>query len=293
LRHRGGCGYVEQLFRHCTFTQQVNGGHHAILIRDLLVNAVTTPLSRGAKIPLLFGKRRCHFCGAWVQKGGIENQNYRESRVCETCGSNNRMDALAQVLLRTYGHRASSLDHSLHYFSDLRIHEFTFQGPLFDRLSRLGQFTFSEFYPGVGNGELSASGVRCEDIENLTFSDNTFDLVVAQDVLEHVPHPRRGLSEVYRTLVPGGRHIFTVPFDRLVEASVVRTLLKEGALTYLLPPEYHGDPIRDEGALVFTDFGIDIVDLIASVGFQVELFTLQNPGKPNGFVAVFVATKPG
>ena len=257
------------------------------------MNTVTTRLSRGAKLPRLFGERRCHFCGAWVQHGGIESQNYRESRVCETCGSNNRMDALAQVLLLIYGHRASSLDHSLNYFSDLRIHEFTFQGPLFDRLSRLGRFTFSEFYPGVGNGELSASGVRCEDIENLTFSDNTFDLVIAQDVLEHVPNPRRGLSEVFRTLAPGGRHIFTVPFNRGVETTVVRTLLEEGVLTYLLPPEYHGDPIRDEGALVFTDFGSDIVALITSVGFQIELFTLENAGKPNGFVGVFVATKPG
>jgi hypothetical protein len=78
-----------------------------------------------------------------------------------------------------------------------------------------------------------------------------------------------------------------------VETTVVRTLLEEGVLTYLLPPEYHGDPIRDEGALVFTDFGSDIVALITSVGFQIELFTLENAGKPNGFVGVFVATKPG
>ena len=256
------------------------------------MNEIVTPLKGGMKIAWLLGKRRCYFCGAWVPRGGLENQNYRESRACEACGSNNRTDALAQVLLRIYGHHSSSLDRALNDFSELRIHEFSFQGPLFDRFTRLPNFTFSEFFPGVGNGELSATGVRSEDIENLTYSDNTFDLVVAQDVLEHVPDPSRGLREVFRTLVPGGRHIFTVPFNRGMDTSVLRTRLEEGTLTYLLPPEYHGDPIRDEGALVFTDFGADIVALIAAVGFTVELYTLENPEMPNGFIGVFVATKP-
>jgi SAM-dependent methyltransferase len=151
----------------------------------------------------------------------------------------------------------------------------------------------SEFIdPALASGTL-VGDVRHEDLTHLSFPDASIELLACFDVLEHVPNPRRGLSGVFRTLAPGGRHIFTVPFNRGVETTVVRTLLEEGVLTYLLPPEYHGDPIRDEGALVFTDFGSDLVDLITSVGFQVELFTLENAGKPNGFVAVFVATKPG
>jgi SAM-dependent methyltransferase len=256
------------------------------------MNATVRPLKHEGTIARLLGKRRCHFCGAWVPRGVLENQNYRESVVCSTCSSNNRTDALAQVLLTLYGQRAAPLDRALENFSGLRIHEFSFLGPLFDRFSRLPNFTFSDFFPGVENGELSATGVRSEDIENLTFSDNTFDLLVAQDVLEHVPDPSRGLREVFRTLVPGGRHIFTVPFNRGMETSVVRTRLDEGSLTYLLPAEFHGDPIREEGALVFTDFGADIVSLIASVGFTVELYTRENPDMPNGFIVVFVATKP-
>lgn len=37
-----------------------------------------------------------------------------------------------------------------------------------------------------------------QDAENLRFSDNSFDLVIACEVLEHVPNPRRALAEIHR-----------------------------------------------------------------------------------------------
>ena len=49
------------------------------------------------------------------------------------------------------------------------------------------------------------------DAMRLPFRDESFDLVVAMDILEHVSDDSAALSEIYRVLKPGGRIIATVP----------------------------------------------------------------------------------
>ena len=48
-------------------------------------------------------------------------------------------------------------------------------------------------------------------IEKLPFKSNSFDLVLATDVLEHIDHDSDALDELYRVLCPGGKIIITVP----------------------------------------------------------------------------------
>lgn len=45
------------------------------------------------------------------------------------------------------------------------------------------------------------------DVQSLPFADGTFDTVVAAWMLYHVPDVDRGLAEIVRVLVPGGRLI--------------------------------------------------------------------------------------
>jgi ubiquinone/menaquinone biosynthesis C-methylase UbiE len=45
--------------------------------------------------------------------------------------------------------------------------------------------------------------------EALSFAENTFDLVVSCECLEHVPHPARMASEICRVLRPGGSLFLT------------------------------------------------------------------------------------
>ena len=54
-------------------------------------------------------------------------------------------------------------------------------------------------------------GFRSEDLTRLTYSDASFDLVLTSETLEHVPDLEAALREIRRVLVPGGRHIFTIP----------------------------------------------------------------------------------
>ena len=54
-------------------------------------------------------------------------------------------------------------------------------------------------YNPYGNHYIAADG------ENMPYQDNFFDVIVSTDVLEHVPHPEKVMSEIARTLKPGGR----------------------------------------------------------------------------------------
>jgi ubiquinone/menaquinone biosynthesis C-methylase UbiE len=49
------------------------------------------------------------------------------------------------------------------------------------------------------------------DVEAMPFGDATFGTVVCTEVLEHVPHPRRALTEIHRVLMPGGVLVGSVP----------------------------------------------------------------------------------
>ncbi len=44
-----------------------------------------------------------------------------------------------------------------------------------------------------------------QDVESLPYADNSFDTVVATFVFCSVPHPQKGLQELYRVCKPGGQ----------------------------------------------------------------------------------------
>jgi ubiquinone/menaquinone biosynthesis C-methylase UbiE len=46
--------------------------------------------------------------------------------------------------------------------------------------------------------------LKIDDAENLSFPDNTFDVVYSFGVLHHTPDTQKAIDEVRRVLVPGG-----------------------------------------------------------------------------------------
>jgi SAM-dependent methyltransferase len=51
------------------------------------------------------------------------------------------------------------------------------------------------------------------DVQNLDrYLDKTYDVVILDQVLEHVRHPQRAVDEIFRVLKPGGICIATTPF---------------------------------------------------------------------------------
>jgi SAM-dependent methyltransferase len=60
--------------------------------------------------------------------------------------------------------------------------------------------------PPGGSGQ-----VRVGDILDMPYDDGSFDVVLASEILEHVPQDDRAIAELVRILAPGGILAITVP----------------------------------------------------------------------------------
>jgi len=231
----------------------------------------------------------CPVCGQ-CQGFAAFSDNVRESGVCRACGASNRQRQMA-YMLRT----ALDLgpDGPVRLPSGRRLHNTESTGALHAALLGAPGYSFSEYWgPEYGRGEI-VQGIRNEDMQALSFADASLDLFMSSDVLEHMPSPYQAHAEVFRVLKPGGRHIFTVPFAPRPQDDV-RARLVGGEIEYLAEKAYHGDPIRpEEGVLVWTVFGLEMLDHLRRIGFRPTLWMLCKPEFGIvGDAIVFEAYKP-
>jgi SAM-dependent methyltransferase len=137
------------------------------------------------------------------------------------------------------------------------------------------------------------NGVRCENLEKMTFGDESFDLVITQDVFEHVLNPAQAFGEIARILRPGGAHVFTVPYYYW-KRTLIRALESSGGIEYLEPPDYHGNPIDEKGSLVVTEWGPELVDFIyMHSGLTTTIYNIHDVrmGLEAAFLDAFVSVK--
>jgi glycosyltransferase involved in cell wall biosynthesis len=160
-----------------------------------------------------------------------------------------------------------------------------------------------ESYPIAGNHGMTTY-VEHQDLTNLSFPDQSKDLVITADVLEHVPDCRQALNEIYRVLVDGGVLLSSIPFSDSRDVTIVRARLNaDGTIEHLLPPEIHGNPLDASGSLAFYSYGWDVLDMLKQTGFSdaavIYLFDQQwgfmhsNSPDPDHFLGpmLFVAIK--
>ena len=157
------------------------------------------------------------------------------------------------------------------------------------------QYIPSQFFPDQKPGSIVGK-FRCENLESLTFADESIDLHVTQDVLEHVFHPSKVFREIARTLKPGGAHIFTVPLVNKYKPSKPRVQLSDdGQISHLEPPVYHGNPISSAGSLVTVDWGFDICQhIFESSGLFTHLIHIDDLSKGirAEYIEVLITVKP-
>ncbi|WP_353779827.1 methyltransferase domain-containing protein [Winogradskyella sp. 3972H.M.0a.05] len=98
------------------------------------------------------------------------------------------------------------------------------------------------------------------DICDLPFKDNSFDIILCNHVLEHIPDDTKAMQELFRVMKPGGWGIFQIPQDLKREVT------------------FEDDSITDkkERAKIFGQYdhvriyGRDYFDKLRFIGFKVE-----------------------
>ena len=209
----------------------------------------------------------------------------RDHYRCDRCGSIPRERALITVLERQFPQ-----------WRELSIHESSPGLPSSERLRRLCRsYQATHYFPDAPPGAVER-GFRSEDLTRQTFADESFDLVITQDVMEHVLDPEAAFREIARTLKPGGAHLFTTPIYPDLTASERRAQSSDGAIEYLAEPEYHSNPIDEAGSLVTVHWGQDIGTIVArSSGLLTTIYVIvdRSLGIDGSFLEVLVSRKVG
>jgi len=169
----------------------------------------------------------------------------REGHACSACQMSKRVRMLLWSVRRLLS--ASTNLRILHF------NQINHLGPL---LRTLGDVTETCYQPGLERGTRVGELVN-EDICQLTFPSDHFDVTIHSETLEHLFDFSKGLSEVERVLRPGGLQIYTVPL--LHNRSTRRRMQQasDGRILPILPPSYHGN----EGEFpVVWEFGSDFFE---------------------------------
>lgn len=173
---------------------------------------------------------------------------FRDALRCTHCGSKPRERALAKCI-----------NGMMPSWRDAVIHECSPAGVLSDKLAReCGSYISSQYDPNRPFGVTTPEGWRNENLEAQTFDDFSFDMVVTQDVFEHLLHPVLAAREIARTLKPGGVCAMTVPIVNNWGVTTTRASLINGNIVHHLPEQYHGNPVGNGRSLVTVDWSYDI-----------------------------------
>lgn len=249
------------------------------------------------------GKKRCPVCGSKLvliarpvfseelAKASNFNAdwtaffNQREGEICVSCGASLRARQLSSALLvweiQTTGIRfpdAESMARNAQV-KKLKVAEVNSCGALHKALCRLPGLKFSEY-------ESDNPYVPHEDLLNLSYANDEFDLVLHSDTLEHVPDLGRALDEIHRVLRPGGAMICSVPLVRDGRRTSTRAAVKQnGELEHFFPPIFHGGSYQKTCQyLVFYDFGDDLFEFVQARGFTIQI--LEHETNPAAFTII-------
>lgn len=238
---------------------------------------------------------RCNVCGNHTSFFYTDEALYRESLACAHCLTTSRYRSIARGILRAIreltGVEAASLaelDPDLKRAS-LRIYDtqapFHFRAcayPIPDILARCRWIDVqtSTYHPRETPGIRLGANITNQNLEALTFPDNSFDIVITSDVMEHMRLDYKAHWEIRRVLKPGGFYIFTARHFRDRRETFYRVAIVDPDDAtkdiYLAEKEYHEDANSDEGrALSYRAYGTEIDRALAELGFKVE-YTKEN-----------------
>lgn len=98
------------------------------------------------------------------------------------------------------------------------------------------------------------------DICNLPFEDNSYDVILCNHVLEHIPDDTKAMQELFRVMKPGGYGLFQIPQDLNRATTFEDNTITDKAERAKIFGQY--DHVRV--------YGRDYFNTLRSIGFKVE-----------------------
>ncbi|MEO7523106.1 MAG: methyltransferase domain-containing protein [Ferruginibacter sp.] len=163
----------------------------------------------------------CNVCGSMYQKfvpdnplkedaAAIENNHvvagYGENIFCPNCMSTARERLLIAYLKDKVDVAGKKI---LHLSPEKNIYQF---------LKEKALVTTADLLPGFYrtiDGKVQKQDATC-----FSFHDNSFDLVVANHILEHIPDDSKAMQEILRVMKPGAMAILQVPYSETLLATI-------------------------------------------------------------------------
>ena len=240
-----------------------------VLFRNLIPYQIVVSLKEAKQsIQSLFlsGKNfECPFCGGKYRKllpGGVNLPFFKDNKIigggrrvnmlCPRCHSTDR-DRLIYYYLTSNSLLSKPNLTLLHIAPEPSLKKYL-KG--FSNITYTSGDKFEKGYDGYYYSKDTLS----LDLTSLSFSDNSFDVVICNHVLEHIVNEKQALNEIYRVLKPGGWAIIQVPIaSELVQTvennadSDEKRILKYGqrdhvrlyGLDYLTRLKNHGFTVKD------------------------------------------------
>lgn len=159
---------------------------------------------------------KCPYCNYWARDMEMVGHDLpvltekqvigggRRAAGCRKCKSRDRERLLYAFLFKELKIHLKKSHQILHIAPEPRLSSLLVQQD-FENYICGDLFTEGYHYP---------DHVRNMNVLDLQFDAGTFDLVICNHVLEHIPQDTKALAEIYRVLKPGGKAILQVPVSR-------------------------------------------------------------------------------
>ncbi|MFK5976874.1 MAG: methyltransferase domain-containing protein [Sulfurovum sp.] len=147
-------------------------------------------------------------------------------------------------------------------------------------------FGFNDYTCGdlFTEGYSYPNSVKNINVLNISYNEKTFDLIICNHILEHIPNDIDAMKELFRVLKNGGKAILQVPISKNTDKTFEDFSITEPNQREIVFGQF--DHIRI--------YGQDYSKRLSSVGFSVERFNFSGEYSQYGFNEdedIFIAKK--
>ncbi|HEX8462231.1 MAG TPA: methyltransferase domain-containing protein [Segetibacter sp.] len=175
---------------------------------------------------------------------------YGNNVYCPNCMSKNR-ERLVLAVIKEY------VD-----IENRKILHFSPEKHLFEYLKKRAQMTTVDIMPGFYKS--IDTSISYADATRLAFTDQSFDVIIANHIFEHIPEDQIAMKEMQRVLKTGGIAILQVPYSEKIATTIEEPFIKDPARQELLYGQK--DHVRIYGLK-------DYVNRLETAGFKVRILS--------------------